>query len=410
MWQRLPPGSPASAWALDRNGLVTAWGGNAYGQRVVPPGLSNVVAISAGEGPLPGPQGRWHCRGLGQQRRRPSAPFGRSGQRRGHRAAGYRFSLALKSDGTVVKWGTGGGTLPASLTNVIEISAGELFGVARLPRRAASSSGTPITPMPAEAVNLLCLGSGAKHVLAVRSNGALLAWGDSFSGKTAPPRRSHQTCFPWPVAIPRVWPSWASRTFPRPSFFPARSTFSEGQACFPHARIVSPAPVLLPVAAQRHGHSRRHQPRALSPLGPTRRQGRLHRCRPQLPGQCPSVPVSRSLTPDGPCHPRPLGNRALLPRRAATFSVQAVGNGPLACQCSLNGMDLADSATVSGATSPVLVLRSLCPARSGAYPRPGRLARRRRPERRGPSGSASTPPLGATMPPASPPCPPTPPT
>ncbi len=51
--------------ALQSNGMVTAWGRNTYGQTNVPPGLSNVVAIT---------EGGYHC-------------------------------LALKSDDTVAAWG-----------------------------------------------------------------------------------------------------------------------------------------------------------------------------------------------------------------------------------------------------------------------------------------------------------------
>ena len=75
--------------ALKSDGTVVAWGDNPYGAASVPAGLSGVVAISAS----------------------------------------YNQVLALKSDGTVVAWGTynNGATLvpvPTGLSNVIAIAAG----------------------------------------------------------------------------------------------------------------------------------------------------------------------------------------------------------------------------------------------------------------------------------------------
>src|SRR5260221_8977459 len=79
-------------------GLVLAWGGNSYGQAVVPTGLTNVLAISAG----------------------------------------YFHSLAVRSDTTVAAWGqwySGSSTyttvtVPSSLTNVVAVAGGLSHSVA----------------------------------------------------------------------------------------------------------------------------------------------------------------------------------------------------------------------------------------------------------------------------------------
>src|SRR5204863_862308 len=71
--------------AVKMDGTVVAWGLNSYGAATVPPGLSNVVAISEAD-----------------------------------------HSLALKSDGTVLAWGDnseGQLAVPVGLSNVIAISA-----------------------------------------------------------------------------------------------------------------------------------------------------------------------------------------------------------------------------------------------------------------------------------------------
>src|SRR5437660_9164721 len=69
------------------NGTVVAWGGNAFGQTTVPAGLSNVIAIAAGD----------------------------------------HHNLALKSDRTVVAWGWneyGQISVPAGLSNVTALAGG----------------------------------------------------------------------------------------------------------------------------------------------------------------------------------------------------------------------------------------------------------------------------------------------
>lgn len=94
--------SAVHALALKRDGIVAAWGSNANGEKEVPEGLTNVVAIAAG-GSDPGA------------------------------GAGVGFSLALKADGTVVGWGKLWGhdsVVPPGLSNVVAIAAGENFCLA----------------------------------------------------------------------------------------------------------------------------------------------------------------------------------------------------------------------------------------------------------------------------------------
>ena len=75
--------------ALKKDGTVTGWG-----VRQLPAGLSNIVAIAAGGG------------------------F-------------YAPSLALKRDGTVLQWTTGGfEPVPSWLSNVVSIAAGEAHSLA----------------------------------------------------------------------------------------------------------------------------------------------------------------------------------------------------------------------------------------------------------------------------------------
>src|SRR5213083_2350119 len=75
----------AHVLALQSDGVVRAWGNNAYFESTVPGGVSNVIAV----------------------------------------AAGFYHSLALKSDGSVAAWGRntyGQSTVPPDLSNVIAIA------------------------------------------------------------------------------------------------------------------------------------------------------------------------------------------------------------------------------------------------------------------------------------------------
>jgi len=95
-------GSDDHDLALSKDGAVIAWGNNNAGQTIVPPGLTDGIAI----------------------------------------AAGGSHSLTLRKDGTVVAWGennAGQATVPAGLDNVITISAGAMSSVAIVAQSPRSS-------------------------------------------------------------------------------------------------------------------------------------------------------------------------------------------------------------------------------------------------------------------------------
>jgi hypothetical protein len=89
--------------ALTTEGRVVAWGANGAGQTNVPSGLSNVVGI----------------------------------------AVGYMYSLALTAEGRVVGWGrnwSGQTNVPSGLSNVVAIAAGGTHSLALM--------GQPTVPTP----------------------------------------------------------------------------------------------------------------------------------------------------------------------------------------------------------------------------------------------------------------------
>ena len=129
--------------ALRSDGTVVAWGANNAGQTNVPPGISNAVAV----------------------------------------AAGSSHSVVLKSDGTVVAWGYymyGQTNVPAGLTNVTAIA------VAGSVTLALKSDGTVVgwgdnssgqLNIPAGLSNVVAIAAGAYNGYAMKANGTLVQWG-----------------------------------------------------------------------------------------------------------------------------------------------------------------------------------------------------------------------------------------
>ena len=132
-----------------QGGTVIAWGDNRIGQTSVPSGLSNVVAISAGE---------WH-------------------------------SLALKADGTVVAWGADHG-VPPDLTNVVVIAAAGFHNLALTADgtvRAWGQNDHGQCNVPPGLSNVVAITGGWTHSLALKADGTVVGWGRNSEGQATPP-------------------------------------------------------------------------------------------------------------------------------------------------------------------------------------------------------------------------------
>jgi pimeloyl-ACP methyl ester carboxylesterase len=161
-WATMPPGlsnitaisvSDRLNLALNINGTVIAWGDDYYGQADVPPGLQNVVAI----------------------------------------AAGSFHGLALRSDGTVTAWGgnydgsgnyTGAATVPVGLSNVVAIAAGYDYSLALTANHSVIAWGGNAygqSTVPPGLSNVVSIATSRsqyyQHNLALTSSGEIVAWG-----------------------------------------------------------------------------------------------------------------------------------------------------------------------------------------------------------------------------------------
>ena len=134
-----------TAFSQSADGRVVAWGANGAGQSTVPSGLSNVVAISAGSA----------------------------------------HSVALKSNGTVIAWGSTHCDVDeaSGWSGVAMISAGRCHNVALLQDSTVIARGDEEDPsmwrVPAGLTNVIAVAAGREHTIALLEEGTVVTWGTS---------------------------------------------------------------------------------------------------------------------------------------------------------------------------------------------------------------------------------------
>ena len=197
----LPPGlgdvielsaGGSHALALKGDGTVLAWGGNADGQTEIPAGLQGVTAVEAGSAHSlilknDGTVAVWGDNGHGQG----AIPAGLGGVVA--ISAGGFHNLALEAEGTVAAWGYnayGQAAVPADLTGVVAVAAGGFHSLA------LKSDGTVVawgsdwggaTVVPEGLAGVVAIAAGAYHSLALKHDGTVVAWGSNAQGQTVVP-------------------------------------------------------------------------------------------------------------------------------------------------------------------------------------------------------------------------------
>jgi hypothetical protein len=151
---KLVQGGSRHVLALKTDGTVVAWGRNQYGQARVPIGLSDVIAVAAGD----------------------------------------EFSLALTAEGQVVAWGRnqfGQARVPVGLRDVIAIAAGSDHALAlRFDGTVVAwgnNSKGQISGMK-YAKDIVQVGAGREYSVVLRADGTITAFGSNYVNNINFPR------------------------------------------------------------------------------------------------------------------------------------------------------------------------------------------------------------------------------
>jgi alpha-tubulin suppressor-like RCC1 family protein len=155
--------------ALNQNGRVSAFGGDWAGQKDIPVGLANVISVAAGEdhalalksdGTVVGWGGKTHSE---TQLIVPSELRSPSTSKIKAIAAGTWFSAALRENGRIIVWGgTNWGENPKS-----NFSDGQDY----------MDHGSFLSFYAGN--DLIAIAAGDRHIIALKSDGIVLAWGDN---------------------------------------------------------------------------------------------------------------------------------------------------------------------------------------------------------------------------------------
>jgi len=199
-------GAEINSFSVRTDGTLMIWGRQFFsgGRTNIPPEATNIVAVSAGAG---GDHGLV-LRADGKVIDWGSQNYSGLLTNIPHDvrdivavAAGSHYAMALRSDGRVFAWGSGGQTnVPAAATNVIAIAAGYNHSAAlKADGRVVTwgylefASGS-ITP-PSSATNITDLNCGGVHIMALRRDGKLVAWGNGAIGQLDTPAAATNLTF-----------------------------------------------------------------------------------------------------------------------------------------------------------------------------------------------------------------------
>ena len=172
---------------------VAGFGNNGNGQSLPPAGLTSVTSLAAAsyhslalrsDGTVVG----WGSNFFGET----SIPPGLGGVV-ALASGGSYYSVALKSDGTVVGWGNNAdaqAAAPAGLGGVVALAVGYVHTLAVKADGTVVAWGgnfTGAASVPAGLTNVVAVAGGNGHSLALKSDGTVVGWGSNGSGQITIP-------------------------------------------------------------------------------------------------------------------------------------------------------------------------------------------------------------------------------
>jgi hypothetical protein len=166
------------------SGRVTAWGFDGYGELNLPAGLTGARDVAAGARFLvvaknDGTVVAAGANDLGET----NVPAGLSNVVQV--SSGFAHTVALRNNGTVTAWGSpqdGATSVPAGLNSVQTVVAGGNFSMALKTDGTVVSWGDGLV-VPAGLAGITALAGGDHHALALKSDGTVIAWGNNVSGQ-----------------------------------------------------------------------------------------------------------------------------------------------------------------------------------------------------------------------------------
>ena len=173
---------------------VVVWGANFAGQKIVPPGVSNLVTIAGAYDHSLALRNNGTVVVWGDNTFNQTNVPAALNTNLVAVAGGESYSIALKNSGTVVAWGEnifpGETNVPAGLNNVVTIASGQYTSLALQNNGTVVAWGANIsglTNVPAALSNTVAIAGGSFHNLALKNDGTVMAWGDDSVGQTNVP-------------------------------------------------------------------------------------------------------------------------------------------------------------------------------------------------------------------------------
>jgi alpha-tubulin suppressor-like RCC1 family protein len=361
--------------ALGSDGSITGWGDNIYGESVAPVGLSNVVSIGAGylasvalksDGTIVG----WGYNSYGEP------PAGLSNIVA--IAVGVTHALAIKDDGSITGWGDnsyGESVTPAGLSNVVAVAAGgDFFSMA------LRSDGTVVQwganpnccgqiNMPAGLSNVIAITAGYYQSLALKNDGTVSAWGGNYWGEASPPGGLSNV-----VAVAAgYYHSLALVQNPAAQVPPLIRWVGQTNRTIPTGHDAVIIPLLsgsLPMSFQWYFNG--------SPLsGQTNKWLALASLQSSQSGNYQLIVSNNYGSATSPVTTITIGqpptivlqptNQSVVLGNAVTFGAVALGDAPLGYQWWFNGTPLMDNGRVNGSTSTNLTIANIQTNDAGTY-------------------------------------------